>query len=161
MYSLPNPTRVRINNKGSVEEGVKNAIEGMMEEPVADTCFVDLSGLGVVHFEGFVDAMSILSGRQVMVKRKEIVHELERECLHILFLSLAFHEFLPGHEEIVKRDDILITNLSLFFSMNTPPRSSPLVAETQDCLSIVAQHGCTYSKTSSLHIWREDGQTFS
>lgn len=56
---LAQTARERVGNKGLVVKGVKNAIDGAVEQAVAESCFVDLARLGVIDPKMDVAAVTV------------------------------------------------------------------------------------------------------
>lgn len=59
MCPLSLPARIRIRNKYLVEKRVENPIDGVVYEPVAHACLVDVAGLGVGYFEVVIGAVAV------------------------------------------------------------------------------------------------------
>lgn len=121
--ALPISTGVRVGNKRPIEEGIQNAVDRMMHESVSDGGFVDIARLRIVHLERLVAARLVGFVLQVLVQGEEVVHEVQFEGLDVWLIFLSFQKLLPRREEIVGRDDIMVSmNQSLFHtSQNTPP----------------------------------------
>ncbi len=62
------PTGIGIKNELPIEIWVKNPVNGMVDKPVADTGFVDISRFRIVDFESLVSAMSVGFLFQFIVK---------------------------------------------------------------------------------------------
>lgn len=79
----------------------------MMDEPVSHRRLMDIPGLWVGDFESVITFVLIPSGFQILVELEDVMHEVVREGLDVLFLSFSFDEFSPSSEQIFRRDDIL------------------------------------------------------
>ena len=89
-----------------------------MQESISNRSFVDISGLGIRDVEGVIGAVGVGFVFQIIMQRKDIIHQVKLEFLDIFLISLTFQKFFPCFENIFKRDDIII-------GMNTPVRTPP------------------------------------
>ena len=72
-----------------------------MDQPVADTGFMDVARLGIVYFESPVAAVAVNPACQITMKRDKIIHEAELEFLDIALAPFASDEFPPGQKQII------------------------------------------------------------
>ena len=77
MCSFPNSAGKRIGNKCLIEKGIKHAIDRVMQKPVANTCFVDVSWFRIGDIECAVSAVFIGMIQKFGIKRKNVIHQLE------------------------------------------------------------------------------------
>jgi len=59
MRSFADPTGIRIIYEHPVKMRIQNPVNSVMDEPVADAGFVDVSRLRVVYFERLISAVPI------------------------------------------------------------------------------------------------------
>jgi len=109
MRAFPYSTGVGISDKGPIKERIEDTIDGVMEEAVSHAGLMNRTGFWVRDTEGMVGTVGIGFVYEVTMKREDIVHQVQFECLHVLFLGLASYELLPGLEEIFGRDDIIVS----------------------------------------------------
>jgi hypothetical protein len=96
MRSFVEPTGIRIGYEGAVEEGVELAVNGVVEEPVANRRFVNVSGLRIRDLEGIIAAMSIRPTSKILVKSDDIGHQITPKKLDIRKALLTTLELLPS-----------------------------------------------------------------
>ena len=75
MRTFAPPTRIRIADKPLVEKRIQFSIQRMMQQPVADSSFVDVTRLWVGDFESVVCTVFICFVFQTLVEFKYIVHK--------------------------------------------------------------------------------------
>ena len=140
MRAFSYPAGVGVGDECGVKEGVESAVERMVEQAVAHACFVDVAGFWVTDAEVTVATVYIGFVLQLPVKQKNIVHEPVLELLHILFFALTTHELLPGGEQILHRDDILVcmSELHTTSEVNPPPQTLAGFGASQTSLLVVA-----------------------
>jgi len=92
----------------------------MMQEPIADRSLVDVARLRVVDFECFVCAVAVRFGFEIVVERKDVVHQAMLKILHVFLLALPTDKLAPRGEQILDRNDILVG-----MSENNPTRPTP------------------------------------
>ena len=112
--------RVGTRYEGRIEKRVKDAIEGVMQETVADSGFMDTAWLWIGDVECLVIGMAIGFLTQILVEREDVIHQAKLELLHVFPLSFAAHELSPRFEEIFERDDILICMSEFLGHKSTP-----------------------------------------
>ena len=98
-------------------------MDGVMEQPIPYTRFVDVSRFRIIDLECFICRMLVAFVDQIAMKRDNVGHEVTSEFLHILSLTLTADEFLPSGEKIFKGNDIIIamTKLDPSQTMKAPP----------------------------------------
>lgn len=101
MGSLPKLTGKGVGYESAREERIQNAIDGMVEEPVADRCFANTPGLGVGNVEGVVWTVMVCFGCEIGMERQDIIHETQIEFLHINFIPFAWNELLPCGKQVL------------------------------------------------------------
>ena len=99
----------------------------MVEQAVADGCFVDIARLRVGDLEMLVAAVTVRLVPQIAMKRENIVHETKLELLHVALMPLSFQEFTPCAKQILDRNDILVgmSELNSSFPKSSPPPQEP------------------------------------
>jgi len=94
-----------------------------MKQSVSDASLMNIPQFRVIDPEKLIGQMFISHRRQIFVKRNDITHQVPFEFLHVFSLPLAFHEFSPSFEQILERDDIIVSMIELDPSqtMKAPP----------------------------------------
>src|SRR3989304_6987625 len=59
MCALPHPTGVGVENKGTVKDGIQNAVYRVMDNPIPHSRLVDVSPLGVGEVESSIVSMPV------------------------------------------------------------------------------------------------------
>lgn len=98
--------RVRIGDPRAVEEGIEDAVDRVMEKPVAHRGFVYVARLRIGNLESVIEAMLVCSSGKILMQLNNVVHKRMLKFLHVLFLALAGKEFSPGREQILDGYDI-------------------------------------------------------
>lgn len=81
----------------------------MVEKPIPYASFVNIARFWVVYLEGVVRPMAVCSPRKFPMKRKDIIHKMQRKCRNVLALSFAPQKFPPRQKQVFERDDSMIT----------------------------------------------------
>ena len=90
----------------------------MMQKPVTNACFMNITRFRIGDFEMLICRMRIFFHGKLAVKRDDVRHQISLEFLHVFPRSLAADEFLPRLEEIFERDDIIICMMKSNFGHN-------------------------------------------
>ncbi len=108
MRSFIEAAGIGVGNEGAVEMGIEDAIDGVVQESVANSCFVDIAGLGVADTEMRVRTMTICACGEICMKRGDVFNEVILERLHVPILLLAAQELLPRVEQVVGGNDTVV-----------------------------------------------------
>lgn len=103
--ALAYPARIGVGNKNFFEERIKHPVDGVMDEAVADSRFVDVPGLRVGDVKSFVSAVTICPIDKFIFKFYNIIRQSEREFLDVSLPSLPFHEFIPCLQKVFPARD--------------------------------------------------------
>lgn len=95
-----NAAGVRVKNERPIKERIEDAIECVMDNPVADGRFVDLSRFWVGDREQSVRAVTIGLIEKRGAQPKEVAFEVSFETLHVWPRSFAATEFAPAGVKI-------------------------------------------------------------
>lgn len=121
MRSLSFATRIRVSDERAVEERVEFSVERVVQQTITHACFVNAPWLRVGNVECVVRAVRVRTRGKITVQCKHVVHQLVLKLLHILFLSLSPHKFLPRFEQVFDGNDILVCMSELNSTNATPP----------------------------------------
>ena len=91
-------TRIGVCNKSVVEEWIELAIEGVVDEPVANACLVYIAWFRVADSEMLVPAVLIGFPREFVMQFPYIFYQMVSEFLYIFFLSFATQKLFPCAE---------------------------------------------------------------
>ena len=93
--SLPYAAGVGVGDECCIEEWVENAIYGVVQEAVADTCLVDVAGFWVGNAKVMVGAVAVGFAFEVAVERENVPHQVALKFLHIWLTSLSAQKLFP------------------------------------------------------------------
>lgn len=91
----------RVCNECFIKEGVQYPVNCVVQEPISNTCFMDVSWLWVVNLERVVFAVFVGLILQIVMQRQNIIHEVELEFLYIFLVPFALNELLPGQKQVI------------------------------------------------------------
>ena len=100
MRAFSDSARKRIGDEFPVEIWIEYTVYGVVQETVANTCFVNVSWLRVGDVEFLISAVAVGTISKVAVQHKEIVHEQKREFLYIRSSAFSAQEFPPRFKQI-------------------------------------------------------------
>lgn len=72
--AFPNPARIRISDKCFLKKRIKNPINGVMQQSVANCRFMNIPRLRIIDLERLITAVLICMMKKIVVERKDIVH---------------------------------------------------------------------------------------
>ena len=96
VHPLPIPAGKRVGNKYSIEEWIQDAVDGVMQQPIAHARFVDVAQFWIGDVETLIGAVAISAIDQRFMKRDNVIHQVSTEFAHVAFLFLADDELLPS-----------------------------------------------------------------
>jgi hypothetical protein len=76
-------------NKLTIKIWIQNAVNGVMDKPVAHAGLMDIPWLGIVYFEMLIRPVPICFFRKLAMKRENIIHKIDREVGDIFPLSFS------------------------------------------------------------------------
>lgn len=94
--AFANAARVRISDEPLVEKRVQDAADRVVEESVAHRGLVDASRLGIGDVERVIPAVAIGVVDKVFAQCENVIHEPQREPLHVPLCLFPACEFAPG-----------------------------------------------------------------
>ena len=92
---LPNLTRKRIVDEIGYKERIENPVDRMMQETIAHRGFVNVAEFGIVDFEMLIGTVNVGFSFEIIVKIKDVIHEMQAKLLHILLVPLASDKLAP------------------------------------------------------------------
>jgi len=94
--------RIRIGYKGRFKNRVKETKNRVMDDPIANSGFVDMPQLRIADIKIDVLAVPISFMDQIAMKLENIVPETSFKKLDISFAPLALLEIVPRFEKIFR-----------------------------------------------------------
>ena len=73
MYAFVSAAGERVKNELAVEMRIQNAVNGVVQKPVAHAGFVNIARFGIIDFEGMILAVPIGFIPKFPMKRQNIV----------------------------------------------------------------------------------------
>lgn len=164
---LPDPAGEGIADELSVKIQVQHSVNGVMDEAIADACFVDVSRLRVGNIEGLIAAVAVGSIDKVTMKCEDVIHETQAEFLHVELPPLAGQEFPPSFKQILntyylfKHMSIQKSNDSV--SIPPPLWSKPAAGnpEIGNGVQVVARDTTELPQDLQIHAWWKNRQSIS
>ena len=129
-----------------IEVGVQLAIESMVQQPVADACFMYVAWLGVGDFEMMISAVHVCFSLQLLVQSKDMVHQICLKLLHVLFAALTPYKLLPRFKQIFDGNDIFIGMSENRFEATPPPRLLPVLEHIKQAYLLWHEYYSTLPK---------------
>jgi len=120
MCTLTVLARMGVRNKILGKKGVKDSVNRMMQEPIANSRFMNIACLRVSYLKELVWRMSVSFINKFSVERNNIAHQLFFKQLDIFSCPFTPDKFFPSLEKIFERDDIII---NMDTPLKTPPRT--------------------------------------
>jgi len=105
--SFPDPTGIRISNKCFLKKRIKNPVNGVVEQSVANARFENVPRFGIIDLERLISAVLMRMIEKVTMKRKDIVQQSQRKFLHVFPVLLSALKFFPCLQKIFQRNYIL------------------------------------------------------
>ena len=72
---------------------------------------MNISRLWIIYFEGMVGTVGIGFGFERLAKIYQVIHQMKFKFLNVFLLSFSFHKGLPSQEEVVERNDIMVSDV--------------------------------------------------
>ena len=80
-------------------------MDGVMEKPVSDWCFVNMATFRIMDEKRIVSAMPVIAVFQILMQFKNMILKTHFKRGHIFFVGLFFFEFRPSIEQILQRNN--------------------------------------------------------
>ena len=93
--ALAFPAGEGIGNKLAVEIRIEDAVDGVVEEAVADGGLADVAGFRVGNPKGLIASVAVGMMKKLATEKEYIISEVKRELLNIGLAALPAQEFLP------------------------------------------------------------------
>jgi len=98
--SLINATGKRSGNKTFIKKGVQNLKQCMVQNPIADSRFMNMSNLWITNKKTSIWQMGIFFSKQIAVKFKDVLLKMKFKSLDVFFVTLVFFEFIPRRKQV-------------------------------------------------------------
>lgn len=99
--------RPRIKNKELIPYWLNYPVDGVVEQPVTNRSFVDMTTLRIVDIKRKVSAMIVGTVFQVLMQLENMIFEVYLELGHIFFVGFFFFKFRPSVEQVFQRNYFL------------------------------------------------------
>lgn len=99
--------RPRIKNKDFIPFRLNDPVDGMMKQPVANQCLMNMAAFRIANVKRDIATMLVVSVFQILMQFKNVIFEIYLEFSHILFVGFLFFEFRPSVEQVLQRNDFI------------------------------------------------------
>jgi len=93
--------RPRIKNKDFIPFRLNYPVDGMMEQPVANQCLMNMAAFRIANVKRDIATMLVVSVFQILMQFKNVIFEIYLEFSHIFFVGFLFFEFRPSVEQVL------------------------------------------------------------
>jgi hypothetical protein len=126
--SFANSAGIGVKNEFPVKIWIQNPINGVMNQPVANAGFMNISRLRIINFERLITAVPISLIYQFLMERENIIRKMQRKFSHILSFPFSAQKFLPGNKQTFYGYDIII-NMAKPFTLSLSLSNSPSILQ--------------------------------
>ncbi len=98
--SFVQPARIRIKDESPIENRVKNSVDSMVQNPVRNFCFMNISRLRIIDVKWTIRAVAISFIFELQVDIKQIIFQISLKQLNIVLIAFALAESLPSQKQI-------------------------------------------------------------
>lgn len=99
--------RPRIKDEDFVPFWLNDPVDGMMEQPVANRCLMNMAAFRIANIKRDIATMLVVSVFQIIMQLKNVVFETYLEFSHVFFIVLVFLEFRPSVEQVLQGNDFI------------------------------------------------------
>lgn len=99
--------RPRIKNKDFIPFRLNDPVDGMMEQPVANRCLMNMAAFRIANIKRDIATMLVVSVFQILMQFKNVIFEIYLEFGHIFFVGFLFFEFRPSVEQVLQGNDFI------------------------------------------------------
>ncbi|KKS56340.1 MAG: hypothetical protein UV20_C0015G0001 [Candidatus Magasanikbacteria bacterium GW2011_GWA2_42_32] len=99
--------RPGIKNKELIPYWLNYPVDGVMEQPVTNRNFVNMTTLWIVDVKRKISAMIVGTVFQVLMQLENMIFEVYLELSHIFFVGFFFFKFRPSVEQVFQRNYFL------------------------------------------------------
>lgn len=94
--------RPRIKNKDFIPFRLNDPVDGMMEQPIANRCLMNMAAFRIANIKRDIATMLVVSVFQILMQFKNVIFEIYLEFGHIFFVGFLFFEFRPSVEQVLQ-----------------------------------------------------------
>ena len=91
---------IRVKDKFPVEMFIQYPIKSMVDNTVADRCFMYVPLFLVADYKMRIAAVAIAAAQNIVVKPPQIGNQIHRKFGHVRFVFFAPREFPPARKQI-------------------------------------------------------------
>lgn len=99
--------RPGIKNKELIPYWLNYPVDGVMEQPVTNRSFMNMTALWIVNEKREISAMIVGTAFQVLMKLENMIFEIYLELSHIVFVGFFLFKFRPSVEQVFQRNYFL------------------------------------------------------
>ena len=92
--------RPRVKNKDFIPFRLNDPVDGMMKQPVANQCLVNMATFRIANIKRDIATVFIVSVFQIFMQFKNVIFEIYLEFGHIFFVGFFSFELRPGVEQV-------------------------------------------------------------
>jgi hypothetical protein len=107
MGTLTYTARKRMEDERLVKDLCEGSIKHLMDQPVSDTSFADITLLGIKHMEVLITTVLITQCNEIFVQLEDEVLYVSLKILNIFSLPLASFKILPSKEQVLDRNHVI------------------------------------------------------
>ena len=90
----------RVGDERFVEKRIENAVDGVVQETVTDSGFVDMATFGVGDVEAVIGGVLVGVVNEVSMKCQDVIHKISVKKLDVWFGSFADDKLFPGEQKV-------------------------------------------------------------
>lgn len=99
--------RPRIKNKDFIPFRLNDPVDGMMEQPVANRCLMNMAAFRIANIKRDITTMLVVSVFQILMQFKNVIFEVYLKFVHIFFVGFLFFKFRPSVEQVLQGNDFI------------------------------------------------------
>jgi hypothetical protein len=96
--------RPGIKNKELIPYWLNYPVDGVMEQPVANRSFVNMTALWIVNEKRKISTMIVGPIFQVLMQLENVIFEVYLEISHVVFVGFFLFKFRPSVEQVFQRN---------------------------------------------------------
>ncbi len=108
MRAFYESARIRIEDELRIKVRIQNAVDGMVQKPVAHACFVNIARFRIIDTERFIRPVLISFIDKLLMQCPNIVGQMKRKSFDVFTAALVTKEFTPGDQQIFHGNGIVV-----------------------------------------------------
>lgn len=106
--SFADAARKGARDEGRFKDRIQSREHCVVQNPVANACFVYVTKFGVTDVEVGIRSMPVSLGYQISMECEDVALKVRFESEHVLFHTFAALELVPCPKERLGRDDAFV-----------------------------------------------------